>query len=89
MYGDDEVEEFYQQLNKIAKAVPKTIIREFRYWNAKNGPDAYQQRAETMGKSGLGETNDMGIRLLPKTHLSQNLIKKHIRPRGTDQTVCS
>ena len=33
-------------------------------WNAKVGPDAYQHRAGTVGKFGIGETNDRGWRLL-------------------------
>ena len=33
-------------------------------WNAKIGPDAYEQWAGTVGRFGIGETNDRGLRLL-------------------------
>ena len=33
-------------------------------FNAKIGPDAYKKWADTVGRYGLGETNDRGLRLL-------------------------
>ena len=64
-HDDEEVEEFYAELDRIIAKVPrKDILVVQGDWNAKIGPDAYQQWAGTVGRYGIGETNDRGLRLL-------------------------
>ena len=64
-HDDQEVEEFYEQVENAIKKVPKkdiTIIQ--GGFNAKVGPDAYEDWQGTIGQFGVGETNDRGLRLL-------------------------
>ena len=64
-HSDEEVEEFYEQLEQaIQKSPKKDILIVQGDWNAKIGPDSYQQWAGTVGKFSTGETNDRGLRLL-------------------------
>ena len=64
-YDDNEVEEFYEQIDYIIKEVPKKDILVVQGdWNAKVGPDTYNDWRGTVGKFGLGETNERGLRLL-------------------------
>ncbi|XP_076454867.1 uncharacterized protein LOC143289703 [Babylonia areolata] len=64
-HGDEETEEFYEQIDSIIATVPKKDMLIVQGdWNAKVGPDAYQNWAGTTGKFGIGETNDRGLRLL-------------------------
>ena len=64
-YEDSEIEEFYETLEGIIQTTPKKdIIIVQGDFNAKVGPDAYQQWAGTVGKYGCGETNERGLRLL-------------------------
>lgn len=65
MHEHNELEEFYLQLDKVVKAVPKKdIFTVFGDWNTKVSPDAWQERAGTMGEIGLVKTNDKDLRLL-------------------------
>ena len=64
-HDDEEVEEFYAQLeNTISKTPKKDIIIVQGDWNAQVGPDAHQQWAGTVGRFCIGETNDRGMRQL-------------------------
>ncbi|XP_076436542.1 uncharacterized protein LOC143276040 [Babylonia areolata] len=64
-HDDEETEEFYEQIDSIIATVPKKDMLIVQGdWNAKVGPDAYQNWAGTTGKFGIGETNDRGLRLL-------------------------
>ena len=64
-YDDDIVEEFYEELEDTIKKVPKKDLLVIQGdWNAKIGPDAYNQWAGTVGRFGVGESNDRGMRLL-------------------------
>ena len=64
-HDDEEVEAFYEELEKtIQKAPKKDIIYVMGDFNAKIGPDAHANWAGTVGKYGTGETNDRGLRLL-------------------------
>ena len=60
-HEDEEVEQFYEQLDSIiAKTPKKDILVVQGDWNAKVGPDAYLHRERTIGRFGTGETNDRG-----------------------------
>ena len=64
-YEDQEVEEFYEEIETTIKKVPKKDFLIVQGdWNAKVGPDAYEQWAGTAGRFAVGETNDRGLRLL-------------------------
>ena len=61
-HTDEEIEEFYELLDTaIAKAPKKDILFVQGDWNAKVGPDAYENWAGTTGRFGTGETNDRGL----------------------------
>ena len=58
---NEEVQLFYKQLDSIiAKTPKKDILVVQGDWNAKVGPDAYRHWAGTVGRFGIGETNDGG-----------------------------
>lgn len=64
-YSDEEVNEFYDELDtNISKTPKKDILIIQGDWNAKVGPDAHNQWAGTAGRFGIGDTNDRGLRLL-------------------------
>ena len=64
-YEDQEVEELYEEIEKIIQKAPKKdLIIVQGDFNAKIGPDAYKVWAGTVGRYGVGETNDRGLRLL-------------------------
>ena len=64
-HEDEEVEQFYAQLNSIiAKTPKKDILLVQGDWNAKVGHDAYQHWAEIVGRLGIRELNNRGWRLL-------------------------
>lgn len=64
-HSDQEVEEFYEDLEETIKSTPKkdylVIQGDF---NAKIGPDACNDFPGTVGQFGVGDTNDRGLRLL-------------------------
>lgn len=64
-HDDEQIAEFYEELKK---AIPRTPKNDFLivedYWNAKVGPDAYDNWAGTTGSFRPGETNHRGQRLL-------------------------
>ena len=58
-------EQFYKQLDSIkAKTPKKDLLVVQGDWNAEVGPDAYQHWAGTIGRFGIEETNNRGLRLL-------------------------
>ena len=64
-HDEQELEEFYEQVENVIKKIPKkdiTIIQ--GDFNAKVGPDAYKDWQGTIGQYGTGETNERGLRLL-------------------------
>ena len=63
-HEDEKVEQFYEQLDSvIAKAPKKDILVVQCDWNAKVGRHAYQHWAGTVGRFGIGQTNDRGWKL--------------------------
>ena len=64
-YSDEEIEDFYQQLQEVVDQTPKKdIIVVQGDWNAKIGKDAYPNWKGTCGSSCNQSTNDRGLRLL-------------------------
>ena len=60
-HEDEEVQQFYEQLDSVITKTPKKDILVVQGdWNAKVGPDAYLHWAGTVGRFGIGETNDGG-----------------------------
>jgi len=85
-YDDNEVELFYQDLEKTIKKVHrKDILIVQGDWNAKVGKDAHENWNGVVGKFGLDNTNDRGIRLLEfaKQHklVIANTLYRHKRSR--------
>ena len=63
------MEEFYEQLESTIKEIPRKDLLVIQGdWNAKVGPDAYEERARTVGPSAVGETNERGHRLMEFAH---------------------
>ncbi|XP_064625969.1 craniofacial development protein 2-like [Lineus longissimus] len=64
-FDDEHTETFYEE---IGSTIQRTNRKDFLIiqgdWNAKVGPDAFDQWAGTVGRFGLGKTNDRGYRLL-------------------------
>ena len=64
-HEDEDVEQFYEQLDCIiAKTPEKDIFVVQGVWNAKVGPDAYPYWDGTKGRFGVGEINDREWRFL-------------------------
>ena len=58
-HPDEEVENFYQLLNKTIDKLPRKDITVIQGdWNAKIGTNAHQNWAGTVGKFGLGQTDE-------------------------------
>lgn len=87
-HEDEEVEEFYEELDNIIKKTPKKdILLVLGDWNATIGPDAYQQWAGTVGKFGLGNTNARGLRLLEFAQSHRLTIANTLHPHKKSRTV--
>ena len=57
-------EQFHEQLDSIIAKTPKKNMHLFQgNWNATVDPDPYKHWAGTVGRFGIGETNDRGWRL--------------------------
>ena len=56
-------------------------------WNAKVGPDAYQQWPGTVGKFGWGETNDRGMRLLEFAQSHCLTLANTLHPHKQSRTI--
>ena len=83
---DELVEIFYDDLEKLLKNVPrKDVLIVQGDWNAKIGADAFANWKGTIGRFGLGETNDRGLKLLEfaKRHCltAANTLFNHKAPR--------
>ena len=70
-------EQLYEQFDSIKAKTPKKDIFVVQGdWNAEVGPDAYQHWVWTVGRFGIGKTNDRGWRLRvrkePPTHPCQH-----------------
>jgi len=64
-YGDDEVEDFYDQLQDVIDQTPrKDILVVQGDWNAKIGEDACKNWKGTCGRFCNTQTNERGLRLL-------------------------
>ena len=64
-YNDEEVEDFYEQLQEVVDQTPrKDILAVQGDWNAKIGKDAHKNWKGTCGQFCNTETNDRGMRLL-------------------------
>ena len=62
-------------------------IASISYWNAKVGPDAYENWAGTVRRFGISQTNDRGLRL-PEFARSHNLtLANTLHPQKLSQTA--
>ena len=81
-YDDDEVENFYNILQKKIDNIPKkSTILLIGDFNARVGTDYTESMSEVVGKYSLGETNERCLRLLQFCSLNKyvltNTIYKH------------
>ena len=64
-YDDDDVEDFYEQLQEVLDQTPKKDILVVQGdWNAKIGEDAYENWIGTCGRYCNTKSNERGLRLL-------------------------
>ena len=64
-YDDDDIEDFYDQLQEVIdKAPKKDILLVQGDWNAKIGEDASKDWKGTCGQNCNPETNERGLRLI-------------------------
>ena len=63
--SDEEIDDFYETLEKLLRSVSrKDILVVQGDFNAKIGGDAYEGWKGTVGKFGVGNTNERGMKLL-------------------------
>ena len=87
-HPDQEIEDFYQQLNETIKKIPRRDILVIQGdWNAKIGPDAHQNWTETVGKHGLGDTNERGLRLLEFPEMNHLVVANTLHPHKVSRRV--
>ena len=87
-HKDEEIEEFYEQLeNIIAKVPKKDLIIIQGDWNAKVGTDVYQNWAGTVGQFSTGECNDRGIRLLEFAKSHSLTLANTLHPHKLSRTA--
>ena len=87
-YENEEIEEFYEQLDDIiAKAPKKDILVVQGDWNAKIGPDAFRDWAGTVGRFSIGETNDRGLRLLEFARSHSLTLANTLHPHKLSRTA--
>ena len=63
-YNDNEIEEFYDQLQNVIDQTLKDILVVQGDWNAKVGKDACGNWQGICGPFGNDDTNERGLRLL-------------------------
>ena len=87
-YSDEQIEVFYEELEAtLAKAPKKDLIVIQGDWNAKIGPDAYTNWAGTVGRFGIGTTNDRGLRLLEFANAHKLTLANTLHPHKQSRTV--
>lgn len=80
-HSDEDVEAFYSDLQTIIAAVSKKDLLIVQGdWNAKIGPDAYEDWRGTVGKYGYGCTNERGLRLMEFAKLNRLLVSNTLHP---------
>ena len=87
-HDDKEVKKFYELLESTITEVPKKNILIIQGdWNAKVGPDAFENWAETVGRFGISETNDRGLRLLEFARSHCLTLANTLHPHKMSQTA--
>ena len=87
-HDDEEVEKFYELLESTIMEVPKKDILIIQGdWNAKVGPDTYENWAGTIGRFGISETNDRGLRLLEFARSHCLTLANTFHPQKLSQTA--
>ena len=87
-HSDDNLEKFYEEIERVIKRTPrKDILIIMGDWNAKVGPDAYQQWPGTVGKFGWGETNDREMRLLEFAQSHCLTLANTLHPHRQSRTI--
>ena len=80
--SDEEMEQFYQQLQKSMATIPKKdVLLVMGDWNAKVGVDAYPTWKGTAGKCGFGITNDRGLALLEFAKFNDLVLANTLHPQ--------
>ena len=87
-HNDKEVKKFYELLGSTITEVPKKDILIVQgVWNAKVGPDAYENWAGTVGRFGISGTNERGLRLLEFARSLCLALANTLHPHKLSQTA--
>ena len=80
-YDDNEIEEFYNQLQNVIDQTPKDILVVQEDWNAKVGRDACRNWQGICGPFCNDDTNERGLRFLEfatfNDHVLENTFGQH------------
>lgn len=80
-HSDNEVEDFYDQLQEVIDQTPsKDILIVQGDWNAKVGNEAKKDWPDTCGGHGNEDTNDRGLRLLEFANYNNLLLANTLGP---------
>ena len=80
--SDQEMEQFYQQLQMVMKTIMKNdVLLVMGDWNAKVGVDAYPTWKGTAGKFGFGTTNERGSTLLEFAKFHDLVVTNTLHPQ--------
>ena len=78
--------QFYQSLNNVIRKAPKKDMMIIQGGcNAKIGPDAHENWKGTVGKYGMGDTNERGRRLLEIARMNNKMIANMLYPHKTSR----
>ena len=87
-YSDEEVEDFYEQLQEVLDKTPKTDILVVQGdWNAKVGEDAYQYWEGTCGKYCNTTSSERGLRLLEFASYNNLILANTLGPHKVSRRV--
>ena len=80
-YDDEQIEEFYDQLQEILNQTPKKDVLVVQGdWNAKVGEDAYTNYKGTCGPHCNAASNERGLRLLEFASLNDLVLANTLGP---------
>ena len=82
------MEELHEQLESTIEEIQiKDILIIQGDWNAKVGPDAYEHWPGTVGRFGVGETNEREDRLLEFAHRHKTTMVNTLFPHRISRTT--
>ena len=85
-YSDEDIEDFYEQLQEVLDQTPKKDILVVQGdWNAKIGEDAYENWKGTCGRHCNAKSNERGLRLLEFASYNDLIVTNTLGPHKTSR----